>query len=585
MTHTDAQSRNPQDALHVADVAGSGSPLSARDFRTYIVSRLITGVVLLFVLSVAVFVLTDIVPEDPLPGGQLGLLRGEVVPGSPLSRYLNWIGDMSGGDFGFSVIGGTPVRDLIFERLSSTLLLLPLTIFFAAVVSIPLGVLAAARRGRLIDRIVGGMAVVGLGVPGFWLALMLMLVLPMESRDGPLNELVLPSLVLAILVGAVMVRVIRSSILEVLDSEDIEPPRRRRLPMRACLVHCLGNVLFWAPALFGVFLAGAIVVETVMFTAPGIGSLAVVAAQARDYPVLQAVAMAAAGMSAVVLGFSLVAALLVCRLEPGTAARPASGPSVSIRSGIPPVPSMSIARRVPGIPSIAIGILLVVAVFAPVIATQDPVRVSIEDALKPPGAGHLLGTDALGRDVLSRLIHGARSGLAVALLSLIPVAVVGGGLGLLSGFAGGKVDAMITAALDNIPAFPLLLFAMLVVAAFGPGLTGLPIAVTLVLWPGIARATRDEVVVLKARGSFSLSNALNPIIALFTLHLGLSFLMEATLSFLGLGIEPPTPSWGSMMAVPMQQLRAAPWIVLFPGLALTALTVTTIASPLRWSRI
>ena len=170
----------------------------------------------------------------------------------------------------------------------------------------------------------------GVGVPTFWLALMLMLVLPMESRDGPMNELVLPSLVLAILVGAVMVRVIRSSILEVLDSEDIEPPRRRRLPMRACLVRCLGNVLFWAPALFGVFLAGAIVVETVMFTAPGIGSLAVVAAQARDYPVLQAVAMAAAGMSAVVLGFSLVAALLVRRLEPGTAARPARVPSVGI---------------------------------------------------------------------------------------------------------------------------------------------------------------------------------------------------------------------------------------------------------------
>ena len=335
MTHTDAQSRNPQDALHVADVAGSGSPLTARDFRTYIVSRLITGVVLLFVLSVAVFVLTDIVPEDPLPGGQLGLLRDEVGPGSPLSRYLNWIGDMSGGDFGFSVIGGTPVRDLIFERLPSTLLLLPLTIFFAAAVSIPLGVLAAARRGRLIDRIVGGMAVVGLGVPSFWLALMLMLVLPMESRDGPLNELVLPSLVLAILVGAVMVRVIRSSILEVLDSEDIEPPRRRRLPMRACLVRCLGNVLFWAPALFGVFLAGAIVVETVMFTAPGIGSLAVVAAQARDYPVLQAVAMAAAGMSAVVLGFSLVAALLVRRLEPGAAARPARVPSVGTQEWHP----------------------------------------------------------------------------------------------------------------------------------------------------------------------------------------------------------------------------------------------------------
>ena len=554
-------------------------PLSTGVFRTYIVSRLVTGVVLLFVLSVAVFVLTHVLPDDPFLGGQLGLLRDEVGLRSPLSQYLNWIGDTSRGDFGYSVTSGTAVGDLVVERLPATLSLLPLTMFFAAAVSIPLGVLAAARRGSLIDRVVGGAAVFGVGVPSFWLALMLMLVLPMGSRDSPMNELVLPSLVLGILAGAVMVRVIRSSIVEALDNQDIEPSRGSRLPVRACLVRCLGNVLIWTPILFGVFLAGAIVVETVL-GAPGIGSLAVSSAQARDYSVLQAAAMVAAGMAAIVLGFSLVAGLLVRRLDPGAAARPAS-----TRRSTPPVPSMSIARKVSWVPLLVVGLLLVVAVFAPIIATQDPVRVSIEDVLSSPGAGHLLGTDDLGRDVLSRLIHGARPGVVVALLSLIPVAVVGGGLGLLSGYAGGKVDAIITGALDNIPAFPLLLFAILVTAAFDPGLTGLPIAVTLVLWPGIARATRDEVAVLKANGGISLSNAIGPIIALVTLHFGLSILMEATLSFLGLGIEPPTPSWGSMMAVPMQQIRAAPWIVIFPGLALTALTMTLIASPFRWSRI
>lgn len=532
----------------------------------------------------AVFVLTHILPDDPFLDGQLTLLRDELGLRSPLSQYLNWIGNTSRGDFGYSVNSGTAVGDLIVERLPATLSLLPLTMFFAAAVSISLGVLAATRRDSLMDRVAGGAAVFGVAVPSFWLALMLMLVLPMGSRDGPLNELVLPSLVLAILAGAVMVRVVRSSMVEVLDSQDIEPSRGSRLPVRACLVRCLGNVLIWTPILFGVFLAGAIVVETVLVV-PGIGSLAVSAAQARDYPVLQAVAMVAAGMAAIVLGFSLVAGLLVRRLDPGAAVRPATGQPVSTRRSIPPDPSMSIARKVPRVPLIAVGILLVVAALAPIIATQDPVRVSIEDASSSPGAGHLLGTDALGRDVLSRLIHGARPGLAVALLSLIPVAVVGGGLGLLSGYAGGKVDAIITGALDNIPAFPLLLLAILVTAAFDSGLAGLPIAVTLALWPGIARATRDEVAVLKARGGFSLSNAINPIIALLALHFGLSILMEATLSFLGLGIEPPTPSWGGMMAVPMQQVRAAPWLVIFPGLALTALTVTMIASNFRWSRI
>ena len=546
MTHTTKAYRNPQDVSHVADVGGSGVPLAPADFRTYVVSRLITGVVLLFVLSVAVFILTH----------------------------------MARGDFGYSVTSGTAVRDEIFKRLPSTLSLLPLTMILTAAVSIPVGVLAAARRGSLIDRVVGGAAVLGVGVPSFWLALMLVLVLR-PSWGSPMSELVLPSLVLATFTGAVMVRIIRSSIVEVLDSEDNGSSRGNGLPVGACLVRCLGNLLIWAPALFGGFLAGAILVETV-FGAPGIGRLAVSAAFTRDYPVLRGVAMAAAGMAVIVLGFSLVASLLLRRLEARAAARPASGQSVGTEDINSP---MSIARKVPWVPLTVIGFLLVVAVFAPIMATHDPLQVSIVDRLSSPGAGHLLGTDVLGRDILSRLLYGTRASLAVALLSLIPVAVLGGGLGLLSGYAGGNVDKVITGALDNIPAFPLLLFAILVTVAFGPGLLSLVIAVTLVLWPRIARAVRDEVAALKASGDFSLSIAINPIIALLTLHFGLSILMEATLSFLDLGIQTATPSWGSMMAESMQDIQAAPWLAIFPGLALTAVTVTMIASPFRWSKI
>ncbi len=546
MTHTTKAYRNPQDVSHVADVGGSGVPLAPADFRTYVVSRLITGVVLLFVLSVAVFILTH----------------------------------MARGDFGYSVTSGTAVRDEIFKRLPSTLSLLPLTMILTAAVSIPVGVLAAARRGSLIDRVVGRAAVLGVGVPSFWLALMLVLVLR-PSWGSPMSELVLPSLVLATFTGAVMVRIIRSSIVEVLDGEDNGSSLGNGLPAGACLLRCLGNLLIWAPALFGGFLAGAILVETV-FGAPGIGWLTVNAVHTRDYPVLQGVATAAAGMAVIVLGFSLVASLLLRRLEARAAARPASGQSVGTEDINPP---MSIARKVPWVPLTVIGFLLVVAVLAPIMATHDPLQVSIVDSLSSPEAGHLLGTDVLGRDILSRLLYGTRSSLAVALLSLIPVAVLGGGLGLLSGYVGGKFDTIITGALDNIPAFPLLLFAILVTVAFGPGLMSLVIAVTLVLWPKIARAVRDEVAALKARGDFSLSIALNPIIALLTLHFGMSILMEATLSFLDLGIQPDTPSWGSMMAESMQDIQAAPWVAIFPGLALTAVTVTMIVSPFRWSKI
>ena len=576
MTLTGRPYQDRHDESHIADVGGSGVPPAPGDFRTYVVSRLITGVVLLFVLSVAVFILTHVVPGDPFEEFGFGSSRV-----ARAAQYPDWVGRMARGDFGYSfVVSGTAVSDLIFERLPSTLSLLSLTMILAVAVSIPVGVLAAARRGSLIDRVVGRAAVLGVGVPGFWLALMLVLVLR-PSWGSPMSELVLPSLVLATFTGAVMVRIIRSSIVEVLDGEDNGSSLGNGLPAGACLLRCFGNLLIWAPALFGGFLAGAIVVETV-FLVPGIGWLAVNAVHGRDYPVIQGVAMAAAGMAVIVLGFSLVASLLLRRLEARAAARPASGQSVGTEDINPP---MSIARKVPWVPLTVIGFLLVVAVLAPIMAAHDPLQVSVSDRLSSPGAGNLLGTDVLGRDILSRLLYGTRASLAVALLSLIPVAVVGGGLGLLSGYVGGKFDTIITGALDNIPAFPLLLFAILVTVAFGPGLMSLVIAVTLVLWPRNARAVRDEVAALKASGDFSLSIAINPIIALLTLHFGLSILMEATLSFLNLGIQPATPSWGSMMAESIQDIRAAPWVAIFPGLALTAVTVTMIASPFRWSKI
>lgn len=577
MTHTAKPCHNHQDVSHITDVGGSGVPLATGDFRTYLVSRLIAGVVLLLGLSLAIFILTQVVPGDPL---EAILGEGSGLARSSTSQYPDWVGRMSRGDFGHSYVSGTSVRDEIFEHLPSTLSLLPLTMFFAAAVSIPLGFLAAARRGTLIDRMAGGAAVFGVGASGFWLALMLILVLPMWSGDGPMNDLVLPALVLAIPAGAVMVRIIRCSILEVLDREGIVPSRGGGLPPGACSVRALGNLLIWAPALFGGFLGGAIVVETV-FGAPGIGPLTLRAVLAGDYAVLQGVAMAVAVMAVMVLGFSLVAGLLVRRLEP----RAVGGQAADAKSTSPTTLPSSSAWKMPMVPWIVIGVLIVAAVSAPIVATHDPLRSSLDDALSAPGAGHLLGTDSVGRDILSRLIYGTRSSLAVALLSLIPVALVGGGLGLLSGYAGGKVDAIVTGALDNIPAFPVLIFAILVTGAFGPGLMSLVIAVTLVLWPRFARAARDEMVALKAGGAFSLPNAVNPIMALLTLHFGLAILMEATLSFLGLGIQPPTPSWGAMMADSMQNIRTAPWLAVFPGLALTAVTVAMIASPFRWSKI
>ena len=152
MTLSGKPYENRHDESHIADVGGSGVPLASGDLKNYIVSRLATGVVLLFALSVAVFILTHVVPGDPLEE-MLGFGSSRVARAA---QYPDWVGRMSRGDFGYSFVSsGTAVRDLIFERLPSTLMLLPLTMILAAAVSIPVGVLAAARRGSLIDRVVG----------------------------------------------------------------------------------------------------------------------------------------------------------------------------------------------------------------------------------------------------------------------------------------------------------------------------------------------------------------------------------------------------------------------------------------------
>ena len=468
--------------------------------------------------------------------------------------------------------------------------MLPLTMLIAAVISIPLGILAATRRGSWLDRVAGGAAVFGVAAPSFCIALFILLVLVwmfgwLPPLDVSLEQLFWSALVLGIFSGALMIRVIRSSIVEVLDREAIGPPGPGSgPPVGACLVRCLGNVLISGPALFGGFLAGAVVVE-LMFLVPGIGLLLINAVFRGDFPVVQGVVMVAAAMVVIVLVISLVAGFLLRQLEPGAAARSAGEVPVRAADTGPETPSPSGPWRMPWVSLVVLGILILASLFAPFIAPHDPMQISMENRLSPPGGGHPLGTDPLGRDILSRLIYGARTSLGVALLTLIPVGVVGGGLGLVSGYLGGRADAIIMGATDNILAFPLIFLAILVMAALGPSFWTVAMAVTLVLWPRVARATRDEVMAVRTGGHLNPFRAFNAVMALLTLHIGLAILLEATLSFLGVGMPPPAPSWGSMLAAGREYLIATPWLAVFPGLALAGVTVALLASPFRWWKI
>ena len=235
--------------------------------------------------------------------------------------------------------------------------------------------------------------------------------------------------------------------------------------------------------------------------------------------------------------------------------------------------------------SLVILVLCLLALLAPVIAPTDPYGMDMTVRLRPPSAAHVLGTDDFGRDLLSRLIWGARLSLAVGVSSVLLALLVGVGIGLVSGYAGGWADLVLMRLVDIFLAFPPILLALTFVAALGANERNVAIALGLTFWTTYARlvrasalALRDLEYVQSARvlgaGSLRillrhvLPNLIGPVIVVATLGLGVAITSEAALSFLGLGAQPPTPSWGATLTFGLQYLRQAPWMATFPGLAI-----------------
>ena len=253
-------------------------------------------------------------------------------------------------------------------------------------------------------------------------------------------------------------------------------------------------------------------------------------------------------------------------------------------------------KQLPWVPLVIILLMVFAAVFAPLIAPHSPTKQSLRDKLRPPAwqergaAEYVLGTDILGRDIFSRLIYGARVSLIVAFTALLAGGAIGGILGLISGYAGGKVDTLIMRAVDATLAFPTILFALLLAVTMGQGLMTVVLAVTLILWARFARVTRGEVLSLKDNDYIALArvhgcssarimfvhimpNVFNSFMVMLTLHVGLVILTEASLSFLGAGIPPPTPSWGQMVADGRAKVATAWWISIIPGVAITMVVI------------
>ena len=246
------------------------------------------------------------------------------------------------------------------------------------------------------------------------------------------------------------------------------------------------------------------------------------------------------------------------------------------------------------------------AVFAPQLAPWGPARQMLLKRLRPPMwqerglREHPLGTDHLGRDILSRILHGGRISLGVGLTAVTLSALLGVTLGLLAGFFGGRADAFIMRVVDVFLAIPYILLAMGVVFALGPSLFNVILVMAVTRWVQFARIVRADVLSIRerefvagarARGNrplrvlvhHVLPNALTPIIVVATLELAFMIIYESALSFLGLGVQPPTPTWGWMLADGRNYLATAWWLATFPGLAimLTVLAVNLLGDWLR----
>jgi peptide/nickel transport system permease protein len=238
-----------------------------------------------------------------------------------------------------------------------------------------------------------------------------------------------------------------------------------------------------------------------------------------------------------------------------------------------------------------VALVTLVAILAPLIAPHSPTEQSLPDKLRPPAwqeggsSRHLLGTDLLGRDVLSRLVYGARVSMAVALTALLAGGGIGLVLGIVSGYAGGRVDTFIMRVVDATLTFPTILIALLLTVSLGQGLRTIVIAVTFIIWARFARIVRGEVLTVEARDFVALArvhgcshlrimaihivpNVMNTFMVLLTLHIGFVIVVEASLSFLGAGIAPPTPSWGQMVADGRGHIAGAWWLSVVPGLAI-----------------
>lgn len=228
------------------------------------------------------------------------------------------------------------------------------------------------------------------------------------------------------------------------------------------------------------------------------------------------------------------------------------------------------------------------AVAAPWLAPHDPISQDVPHRLEAPSAGYLLGTDAFGRDILSRLLWGSRISLTIGIVSILLAMVVGGAFGILAGYKGGRTDSIVMRVMDVLLSFPTLIMGLLIVTVLGPSMVNLIGAIALTVVPKFARIARAPTIAVRERefieasramgvsdlrimGVHVVPNVAGEVLVMASLWTATAVRIEASLSFIGLGVKPPTPTWGGMIREGFEHILDAPWLSIYPGLCLLLL--------------